>query len=271
MTKYSNSWILILILLIAGCESPTSEKSTEDEPKTEAMEDLNSDRIDQKYKLYKAEGSESFPGATLELTAPTAQKVQTGKVDFKFDVNGFELGTQTPDAENRGIANSDKGQHIHYIQNNGPYSAHYTSNFSKEMEEGHHVILSFLSRSYHESVKNGQAHTLTLLTVGNPSDEMSFDPNDQHLFYSRPKGTYSGKDTEKLMIDFFLMNTEISPEGNKVRATINGETHMITEWAPHYIKGLEKGKLTLKLELVDKDLNLIPGPYNQVERTVTLE
>ena len=34
------------------------------------------------------------------------------------------------------LANSAKGQHIHFIVNNGPYSAHYSNNFEKDIENG---------------------------------------------------------------------------------------------------------------------------------------
>ena len=91
-----------------------------------------------------------------------------------------------------------------------------------------------------------------------------------HLFYSRPKGTYKGADTEKVMLDFYLMNTTLSPDGNKVKATINGNEFMIEEWAPHYIEGMPMGENTIKLELIDAEGNPIEGPFNSVERTVTL-
>ena len=90
------------------------------------------------------------------------------------------------------------------------------------------------------------------------------------MFYSRPKGTYTGAATEKVMLDFFLLNTDISPSGNKVRATINGEEFMITEWAPYQIEGLPMGVTTVKLELLDASGNLVDSPFNPVERTVTL-
>lgn len=72
------------------------------------------------------------------------------------------------------------------------------------------------------------------------------------------------------MLDFFLLNTAISPEGNKIIATINGTQFTIDEWVPYYIQGLEPGEVTVKLELVDKDGQVIPGPFNTVERTVKL-
>ena len=223
-----------------------------------------------KYTLTKAPPSYDYPEAGLELISST-DDLDTGDVTFEFAVTNYELAVQTPDAETRGIANSGKGQHIHFILNNDPYSAHYESSFTKNLSEGNHVVLAFLSRSYHESVKNGMAYVLKEITVGEPEATGNFDETAQHLFYSRPKGTYSGADTEKLMLDFFLFNTEISPEGNKVRATINGEENYLTEWAPYYIEGLEKGEVNVKLELLDKDGNLIPGPFNSVERKVILE
>ena len=90
-------------------------------------------------------------------------------------------------------------------------------------------------------------------------------------FYSRPKGTYQGDDTKKVLLDFYLINTEISPDGNKVRATINGKEFLIDEWVPHYIEGLPIGEVIIKLELLDNAGNLIKAPFNPVERKVILK
>lgn len=196
---------------------------------------------------------------------------QAGEVDFTFEVGDYELGAQT---EKNGaasmLANSDKGQHIHYIMDNDPYSAHYEPNFKKEVSEGTHYLVAFLSRSYHESVKNDNSFIAKKIVVGDAGDDMDVDLDEPTLIYSRPKGEYSGADTENLLLDFFLLNTTLSENGNKVRATINGEEFMITEWAPYVIKGLSKGEATIKLELLDGDGNLIPGGFNEVTRTVTL-
>ena len=127
------------------------------------------------------------------------------------------------------------------------------------------MILAFLSRSYHESVKNQNAFILTQI------GENKIDLNKEFLFYSRPKGIYKGKDTEKLLLDFYLINTTISPNGNKVKATINDAEFIITEWAPYYIEGLPKGEVTIKLELINSDGKLVDSPFNPSVRTVILE
>lgn len=226
--------------------------------------------VSKKYTVYKAPDAVAYPDATLTLESPESVS-ETDSAIFKFGVTNYELAIATPDAETRGIANSHHGQHIHFILDNGPYSAHYDAEFKKKFAPGKHTVLAFLSRSYHESVKNSTSFILKEYQVGEDDGSPAFDMSAQHLFYSRPKGTYSGADTEKLLLDFFLINNTLSPDGNKVRATINGEEHMLTEWAPYFIEGLEKGEVTIQLDLLDKDGNLIPGPYNSVSRKVTLE
>lgn len=256
--------VILLSIFIFSCSTPSNKsESPADTEETEVS-------TASKYKVYKAPASYDYPEAALRLLEPKSS-LDTGATPFQFEVSSYNLGVQTPDAAERGIANSGKGQHIHFILDNGPYSAHYEPEFSKDLKEGKHVLLAFLSRSYHESVKNGSAYVIKEFTVGEPKEATaSFDTTAQHLFYSRPKGTYSGKDTEKLMLDFFLFNTTIAEDGNKVRATINGEVHLLTDWTPYYIEGLEKGEATIKLELIDASGNAIPGPFNIVERTVTL-
>lgn len=259
--------LLCLIIMFASCKKQENQdKETENkEVKTEE------EAKDSKITLSKFQDSPKFEDAKISLNKPMISKIDknTGeaKVDFDFKVENYNLGVQTDGAGENGLANSGKGQHIHFILDNAPYSAHYESKFSKQIEEGHHVLLAFLSRSYHESVKN--AFLVQPITVGEPEGDAP-DLSAPHLFYSRPKGTYSGKDTEKLLLDFFLVNTEISETGNNVKATINGEEFMITEWTPYVIEGLEKGEVEIQLQLVDADGNLIPGPFNDVTRVVTL-
>ena len=223
---------------------------------------ISSCKIDPEITITKVKGSPEFPNAKIKLNTPIL--VDNG-YQFSFDVNQYELGMQTLKDFDYQLANSAKGQHIHFIVNNGPYSAHYEDTFTKQFEDSSNVILAFLSRSYHESVKNSNAYILTQL------GEDEIDLNKEFLFYSRPKGTYSGMDTENLLLDFYLVNTEISNTGNKVRATINNTQFIIDEWVPYNIKGLPKGEIKIKLELIDTFGNLIETPFNPSERTVILE
>ncbi|MEQ9405859.1 MAG: phosphopeptide-binding protein [Cyclobacteriaceae bacterium] len=254
-----NLALLFLPLFFFACTtSQKEEKKDADDSSTEIT-------------LTKAPASPEFPNASLTKTGLTVEpNDSSNSVNYSFEVAEYELGVQTEDAATRGIANSAKGQHIHFIVNNGPYSAHYMPGVSNQLDDGNYVVLAFLSRSYHESVKSPGAFHVENLKVGDVSEEET-DLTTPHLFYSRPKGTYKGEDTKKLMLDFYLLNTSISEDGNKVRATINGKEFLIYEWAPFYIEGLPLGEVSIKLELLNTEGNVIEGPFNSVERTVMLE
>ena len=214
-----------------------------------------------KIKISKVEGSPKYEDAELVLN-----ELNSGsELEFSFDVKNYELGAQTEHEFQYSLANSKKGQHIHLIINNDPYSAHYTNKFKKKLDPDNGVILAFLSRSYHESVKNKNAYIFTQY-----GDLEKIDLDKQYLFYSRPKGTYTGQDTKKLLLDFYLVNTTISKNGNKVRATINDEEFLIDEWSPYYIEGLPKGEVKIKLELINSSGELIDSPFNPSIRTVIL-
>ena len=257
------------VALLNSCSS-TEQKTdlTEGVEVTEvAEEEVKEETL---IKLTPFPDSPEYADAMLELNTPNdGDALEIGEVTFDFNVKNYELGTQTGDADAKMCANSAKGQHIHLIVNNEPYSAHYEPEIKKEMAEGSYTALAFISRSYHESIKNPEAYILRNFTVGN-AEENTVDLTAPHMFYSRPKGTYNGPDAQKVMLDFYLVNTDLSADGNKVRATINGEEFMIDTWKPHFIEGMPMGTNTVKLELLDAEGNLVNSPFNPVERTIEL-
>lgn len=223
-------------------------------------------------RVFAFNNSQNYPESMLRLNVPPAGGVvEPGPVQFDYDLSNYQLTRMTPHSNAEHLANSQEGQHIHNIVDNEPYTAHYDTEFQKELTEGDHVILSFLSRSYHESLKHKGAYDLRVVTAGKPTERMNFDTNAPHMFYSRPKGEYVGKDTEQVMLDFYLVNTDLSAAGNKVRATINGTEFMLDRWLPYIMEGLPMGENTIKLELIDNSGNVVPGPFNSVTRTFTLK
>lgn len=219
-------------------------------------------------RITKVEGSTEYENAKLSL-------IESSWTDegylFSFDLENYKLGLQSPKEFEYKLANSAKGQHIHLIVNNGPYFAKYTEEFvhnQLDKTKGGDVVLAFLSRSYHESVKNKDAYFLTQIgdSIANKKDL-----SKELLFYSRPKGTYKADDTNRVLLDFYLINTSLAEDGNKVRATIHGTEFIIDEWAPYYIEGLPKGEISIKLELINSKGDLIESPFNPSQRTFTLE
>ena len=266
--------ISVSMLALFSCNNGenTEVKSEEIEDKV-PDESEDRDETENEITLTKIESFAKFPDAKLMLKMPEKEMISAGENQFQFGVENYELKQQTSDAKEMGLANSAKGQHVHFIINNGPYGAKYDKEFTKDLPVGDHLMLAFLSRSYHMAVKNEHSYVLKKFRVGEPTEDqmMEVDFEAPHLFYSRPKGTYSGGDTKKVLLDFFLINNDLAEDGNKVKATINGEEFTINDWAPYAIEGLPMGENTISLQLVDSEGNYIEGPFNKVERTITLE
>lgn len=243
---------LISLCLLASCKTDSNQKSAASETKMKK----------EKYTLTPFTSSPQYSDAKI-----TNMSYNKGKFNFSIAGDSYELGTQTSDAPQKMCANSAKGQHIHLIIDNAPYAAKYVSEFEHEVTDGEHYLLAFLSRSYHESIKSDGASVSQLINVKDGSIESAKEIESPMLYYSRPKGSYTGKDTKKVMLDFYLDNTTISPTGNYVEADINGETHKITKWQPYYIEGLTNGDNTIKLSLKDASGKLLDIPLNPVSRT----
>lgn len=264
------------VLLITSCGGSNTTETTDevvsDGTTVEKEKDQASTEIVEKdgLRLYEADIAKDFPNAKLSLISPSSSsEVKAGEVQFNFSVADYELAVQTEDADMRHCANSQEGQHIHYILNNSPYLAKYEPNFKAELSEGNNVVLAFLSRSYHESIKNETAYVLKNFSIGNAAG--TFDEKAAHLFYSRPKGEYKGKDTEKVLLDFYLVNTTLSENGNKVKVTINETEFIVDKWAPYFVEGLPEGENTFRIVLIDAEGNPVPGPFNDSgERTVVM-
>lgn len=269
----------LLIVLLAACQSEpkkTDNITETDKPKTAVVKQGQINHKDEvlqsgELKVYPAEIAKTFPDAALSLQGPKAMQVKkAGEFTFQFAVENYELMQQTPEAAERHCANSQKGQHIHFILNNAPYQAHYQPEFKAELMEGNNVVLAFLSRSYHESIKQENAFILKNFPIG--ENVAPFDVTAKHLFYSRPKGTYEGADTKRILLDFFLVNTELSEEGYKVKAMIDDEEFILNSWQPYFVEGLSMGEHAFRIQLIDANGEVVSGPFNDSgERVINLK
>lgn len=217
-----------------------------------------------KYTLTPFSPSKDFPDASLK-----AMTYIGGTFSTVIAGTGYTLGEQTSDAPEKSCANSKEGQHLHLIVDNEPYIAKYQSSFTQDIPDGEHYLLCFLSRSYHESIKTPAASKASKVMVTNKSITKSEDISGPMLFYSRPKGLYTGDDTKKVMLDFYLVNADMA--NYKVEADINGEKHLLDKWQPYYIEGLPEGDNTIKLSLLDNSGQIVNVPLNPVSRTFKIE
>ncbi len=253
------SILFVLAIFLSACQGDAGSKESTDDSEVQEQKEVS-----KQFTLTPFSPSPSFPDAQL-----SSFEYKEGA--FAFEVANYELGAQTEDAPQKMCANSAQGQHIHLIIDNEPYAAKYVPEFEYDLEEGQHYLLSFLSRSYHESIKTEEAHLGQKIDVIEGQVASKEDISEPMLFYSRPKGTYVGEnDTKKVMLDFYLLNATIGTD-YMVKAEINGEEHMINTWQPYYIEGLPMGENTITLTLVDSQGNTVNTPLNPVTRKFTLK
>lgn len=178
------------------------------------------------------------------------------------------------------------GPHVHLILDDNPYHAVYDAaakvklselSGGQPIAEGEHVLFAFPSRETHISVKpsgDKKPFAAVVFWVGK-AGKAAWKPTDPTLIYSRPKGEYSGADAEKVALDFYLLNAELGEGKHAVRATVTPASGMpatvvAKKWAPFDLVNLPHGEATVKLELLDKEGNPVPGRFNSTTRSIKL-
>lgn len=205
---------------------------------------------------------------TLRITAPRAnQLIRSGPVQVRAQLQGWPL-------------ESPQGPHVHLIVDDEPYiairdlsqpldlGALVQQNLGHELAEGTHVLRMFPSRGHHESVKTPGAFAMVVFHYRSRTEGFAFDPATPLLTYSRPKGCNPAG--QRVLLDFYLTNTEIGADGNRVHWTIDDRSGDITQWVPHWIENLGEGEHRISLELRGPDGNPLPGPFNSTQRTFTV-
>jgi hypothetical protein len=267
--------IFILVVLVSlGCKQDKGNVVEETDSATDSQ------NKEPKVTIEVGERSPAFPGAKARFTSlEDGDVLDDNNVSVVVDVENYELGIQTETPRAKEIANSAKGQHVHIILDNDPYFADYEAGVPFDigvLDEGPHTLVVFPSRSYHESVKSKDSVDIVNFYVGKEEGEFMLDESKPTVIYSRPKGKYEGKDAEKIMLDFYAINIKPS-DGYQVKYTIRKNEpiaveHSITikEWKPAFVTGLTSGEYIITLQLLDKDGNLVEGPFNNTQRAVTV-
>lgn len=170
------------------------------------------------------------------------------------------------------------GPHVHLFIDDQPYRAVYDDSepvIIEKLSPGSHTIRAFASRPWHESFKNEGAYAESTFHIFTKTDNNIPDFSQPLLTYSRPQGTYGA---EPIMLDFYLTNAPLhfvaqeNTDDNiadwRIRVTVNGESFILDNWQPVYLKGFKKGENWLKLEFIDEQGQLIDNVYNSPVRVI---
>jgi hypothetical protein len=303
--------LFIFVSLLSACSSSSnvnqsagSNAATSPEKQTLTIVDTP-----QRIKDMMAGRAEQDKAAPiLKIVEPKAEsKVESSTVRVRLELSGDLKGYEIVGMKNE----AGMGNHVHVILDNQPYEAYYDLNREFELRnvvDGDHILRVFPSRPWHESFKSSEAFQMVRFTVRNGGGDRTkptvtnsgqpmadaaanantpaegkemkestagnVDPKKPLLTYSRPKGEYKFADADPIMIDFWLINAKLTGDGGEYRVRYSvdgGEGKFIEKWAPIWLTGWTGGKHTIKLELVDKDGNLVDnGGYNSTTREITV-
>jgi len=246
----SNFIIFISFFLFSCGESNHTEKEAE-----------NSKNDSTVVQSFVAKGEVKIIEPILDEEIITLNKGEITLTEFKSESNSeaaIELNTkQFNEGENHLSFSVDgvQGYSISYLANNYSLSQFSTDIFDVELMYGNNVFLTFLTDKNGISIKTNKGSVLKNAVLGGV--ESLFDMNQPHLFYYLPQA-----ETNEPILDFYLVNTSISKSGNKVKATINGVEFILNKWAAYKVSGLKKPENTIRIQLLDKNNNLIDGPFN---------
>ncbi len=256
-------------------------------------------------EMMSQRGEQDRAAPTLKFIEPTdGATVNSSTVPVKLQLGGDLKGYKPMKDMTTGM-----GNHIHVILDNQPYEAFYNLDGEfdlRNVADGEHILRVFPSRPWHESYKNAGAFQMVRFTVKNggaddskptttntnqamSSANVSVTPEGKDmqnstagavdkskplLTYSRPKGEYKGADAENIMIDFWLSDAKLAGDGGEYRVRYSvdgGEAKMLDKWQPIWLSGWSGGKHTVKLELIDKEGNVVDnGGYNSTTREFTV-
>lgn len=311
INKFFVGLFSVLIVSACGEAPKTNQpavNNTNTSAATPAVQNLTVVERPQKIKdQMAARGEQDNAAPTLKIIEPKADStVASSTVKVSLELSG-DLKGYMPHMDDA----TKMGNHVHVILDNQPYEAYYEIGKPFELRnvtDGDHTLRVFPSRPWHESYKNAGAFQVIKFKVksggadpakptttanGNtmananasttatpegkdvkPSNSGPVDVKKPLLTYSRPKGDYNGSDADAIMIDFWLTNAKLVGDGGEYRVRYSvdaGEEKFLDKWAPIWLSGWTSGTRNVKLDLIDKDGNVVENSgYNSTTREITV-
>jgi hypothetical protein len=213
--------------------------------------------------------------------------VKDNPVWIQLRVDGFALGADSQFERSDEIAGSKLGQTVHVIVDDLPYfpinepainpfneeGYFYNTSYKFEvpfsLSDGIHTLCVFPARSFGEGLKGEGTFQSTYFYVGKKKGTPAIDLSKPYLLYNEPSEHFYFSASQPVLLDFYINNCELTPDGYKVELTIDGKIHRaLTSWQPYYIYGMTRGKHTIRLQLINGKEKASSHPSVNVERTI---
>lgn len=265
--------ILTVAFGITGCQDrfETPSIGTQGEATTQLSKKLS--EVSPPPELVKLRDSLKNYRPQVTIVSPRANEVlQDTTVNVRFQVQDLPI-----------FKNSDLelGPHLHVILDNQRDIEVYDITqplVFQDLEPGSHTLRVFAARPWDESFKNEGAYAQTTFHVLTKTEANQPDPALPLLTYNRPVNTYGA---EPILLDFYLSNAPLhlvaqaNPDDNisdwRIRVTINGESFVLDQWEPIYLKGFKPGKNWVQLEFLNEQGNALKNVFNNTVRLMTYE
>lgn len=226
---------------------------------------------------------------SVTMSYPKANQLVKNPVYLQFRVNGYALAADSQFDRADELAGNDMGQTLHIVVDNAPYfpingpaidpfdeegyfyDTSYRIKLPKNLSSGAHTIRVFPARSFGESLKGEKTFVATTIYVGDTENRTDVDLSKPYLTYNEPSNHFYLTTSKPILLDFYLSNCALTPDGYRVRLSIDGKLiRNLTSWQPYYLYGLTRGNHTVRLELIDRTDKVVPGPFNDVSQTITV-
>lgn len=310
MMKKLKFFALLSFALVNGACSSDSINRNGSANATESRETITvAERPAKIQELMKARGEQDLAEPKLTIVAPAAGSiVNQSVVKVRLDLTG-ELKGYMPHMDNETKMGNHIHVILDNQPYEAYYNLDHEFEL-RNVADGDHTLRVFPSRPWHESYKNAGAFQMVKFSVrnggGDPTKPATtnggsviansqsrsaatvkpegkdmqnsmagdVDPLKPLLTFSRPKGEYKGADANPIMLDFWLANAKLVGDGGeyRIRYSVNGaNAAFLDKWEPIWLSGWTAGKNSVKVELVDRQGNLVEnGGYNSTTREITV-
>jgi hypothetical protein len=211
-------------------------------------------QVYQEVSIQPVKNVPEYYDAILVMEEPSEYNLKSGNVKFVFDVRNFSM---------------EGGSYIMMNLNNEKFYPSVRPEIPVQLTKGKYVAVAFLCLENHVSLKNYGNYVVRTFDVQDSGQEL-YDEAVPMIFYNYPRGKIKLEDDGQLLLDFYLLNTSLEPDGHKVKVELDGHEFMVTEWIPYALEGVRKGKHNLTLTLLNRDGQVVESPFHKATSTFEL-
>lgn len=225
----------------------------------------------------------------IEITFPERNQIVKSRPDIQIHTEGFAVGMNSDFYRNHEIPNNSQGQSVRVIIDELPYFGIYDTLYNildesdlyfvetlttvcpYTLRPGMHVMRTFPVRSYGEALKCRRCMDARIFYVGHTDTSINVDLRKPYITYNEPQGQFSYDPNGPIFLDYLVTGARLSADGYKVNLFIDGKLQQtFTTLGPFYIYGLAQGDHKIRLQLLDNQNKVVPGYFNDVEKTISL-